>query len=568
MSSKISLPHHSFVASWKEEKVIKWLKKVNLDECIPSFEIRHIDGAKLLELTEQKLFTYQDMKIKHRKQIAKCVQECKSQASNAKRIAKNLKHGQGSSHSHSSETNGNYDSEDDFDDWGSDFEDSDDEVVSEESLEVNNNSIIPPSPECESKSSGSSPIHEIPREKTIPKPPDISIVPKSVAESIITRNSNQTTCVSRPPLKRPPSQPPPPPVSQVLSQEEPQEDYEIPIVSSSASVNVSSLSLQQNTVNQTTVIETYEIVEAPEENYEIVDPPMNSSIMSEKPLLPPRHIKCPGSVSPPPLPQKPLKLKENLLGNERIDGVKTFCRPKLPIKPNNDYPAESSPPTTSPNIGFISSLMGRRSSTPTSSPKTQHKGNVDNFSTSPSNMKFLSGSHSSLSSSSDKDGDVKKTMPLPPLPPRSVLNALEETAQNMATRPLPPVPTSKSDDKLNEILEQDIQSYPWFHEIEREYAETAVKKLNEPGSFVVRPSKRAGKENPYSLTVLHESKLFHLNVRQRSDNTYALGKEKEKEKTFSTVAELIVYHQNEPILLKNRGEPAGKTKLCKYPEKT
>ncbi|GFY35600.1 uncharacterized protein TNCV_197001 [Trichonephila clavipes] len=67
MTEKISLPHPLTVYRWKEEKVIKWLKRVNLEDCIPAFEIRRIDGPKLLELTEQKLFTYQDLKIKHRK---------------------------------------------------------------------------------------------------------------------------------------------------------------------------------------------------------------------------------------------------------------------------------------------------------------------------------------------------------------------------------------------------------------------------------------------------------------------------------------------------------------------
>ncbi|GFR25841.1 uncharacterized protein TNCT_69741 [Trichonephila clavata] len=66
MTEKISLPHPLTVSRWKEEKVIKWLKRVNLEDCIPAFEIRRIDGPKLLELTEQKLFTYQDLKIKYR----------------------------------------------------------------------------------------------------------------------------------------------------------------------------------------------------------------------------------------------------------------------------------------------------------------------------------------------------------------------------------------------------------------------------------------------------------------------------------------------------------------------
>lgn len=75
-----------------------------------------------------------------------------------------------------------------------------------------------------------------------------------------------------------------------------------------------------------------------------------------------------------------------------------------------------------------------------------------------------------------------------------------------------------------------MQSYPWYHEIERQDAEEVIKSLNESGSFLVRPSKRAGIDNPFSLTILHDEKLFHLNIRHRPDNSFALGKEKKKEK--------------------------------------
>ncbi|GFR25830.1 hypothetical protein TNCT_69712 [Trichonephila clavata] len=529
-------------------------------------------------------------------QIAKCVQECKSQASNAKRIAKTLKHNH-SSQSHSSESNEACDSWDDSDDWGSDFEDESDEddVKEEHSFsEVNNNSIIQSMPGILEKSSSNCPVlpSETLEEKFIPKPPDVPVISK-VINGVSGYKSTPINSTLRPPLKRPPSQPPPPPVSQASSHTEPQEDYEIPIIPTSTNVkdsfNFPESSFQNLHSNEATVIETYEIVQPPEENYEIVDAPLQN--MNEKPLLPPRLVKSPDSISPPPLPQKPLKLKE-ISGNERSDGVRTFSRPRLPLKSENDGQIEMIQPSTlSTNVGFISSLIGRRpSTTPTSSPKIQpkNKESTNSCSTSPVSNSILNDSISSSSSSPDKESfmtvgsssflnvgssEIKKA--LPPLPPRGVVGVVpvistsEETVQNMATRPLPPVPVPKSEEKsLNNKQPLDIQQYAWFHEMERENAEAAVRKLNEAGSFVVRPSKRAGKDNPYSLTVLHEDKLFHLNIRQRSDNTFALGKEKEKEKTFASVAELITFHLSEPILLKNRGESAGKTILRKYPEKT
>ncbi|GFT04190.1 uncharacterized protein NPIL_600631 [Nephila pilipes] len=581
MTEKISLPHPLTVSRWKEEKVLKWLTKVNLEDCIPAFQIRHIDGPKLLELSEQKLFTYQDLKIKHRKQIAKCVQECKSQASNAKKIAKTLKHNHGSQ-SHSSESNGACDSWDDSDDWGSDFEDESDEddIKEEHSFpEVNNNSIIQSVPGTLENSSSICSVlpFETVEEKSIPKPPDVPVISKAV-NGVSGYKNTTTNSIPRPPLKRPPSQPPPPPISQTSSHTEPQEDYEIPIIPTSTNAkdcfSFPDSSFQNSCSNEATVIETYEIVQPPEENYEIVDAPLQT--MNEKPLLPPRLMKSTDSVSPPPLPQKPLKLKE-ISGNERSDGVRTFSRPKLPLKSENDGQVEVTQQSTlSTNVGFISSLIGRRSSTtPTSSPKTQHKSKevTNSFATSPVSNSIINDSLSSTSSSPDREcssPEIKKA--LPPLPPRGVapvVSTSEDTVQNMATRPLPPVPVPKSEENsLNNKQPLDIQQYPWFHEMEREDAEAAVRKLNEAGSFVVRPSKRAGKDNPYSLTVLHEDRLFHLNIRQRADNTFALGKEKEKEKTFASVVELITFHLSEPILLKNRGESAGKTILRKYPEKT
>ncbi|KAF8767576.1 hypothetical protein HNY73_020512 [Argiope bruennichi] len=283
---------------------------MHLEDCIPAFEIRHIDGPKLLELTEQKLFTYQDLKIKHRKslelielnfpnryldlqkdkllhifcvaqeyldvdwtnvkyylrrQIAKCVQECKSQASNAKRIAKTLKHSQ-SSHSHTSESNGTCDSWDDSDDWGSDFEDeeSDDEVKIEHSpSEVNNNSIIQSLPGVLEKPSNTSPVltSNSSEEKSIPKPPDVPVISK-VVNGVSNYKSNNTNSIPRPPLKRPPSQPPPPPVTQASSHIEPQEDYEIPIVPTSTNSKECfsfSGSFQNSLSGESAVIETYEI---------------------------------------------------------------------------------------------------------------------------------------------------------------------------------------------------------------------------------------------------------------------------------------------------------------------
>lgn len=524
-----------------------------------------------------------------RRQIAKCVQECKSQASNAKRIARSIKNRQGSQ-SGTTDTNGDYYSGDDSDGWGSDFDDEsdDEEQNASQVCELNNNTIIQPSINAsEQTSSIIASSEKSTLEKFIPKPPDVPVIPAVINGPVIRKICSQTNCIPRPPVKRPPGQPPPPPVLQVPSQDQEQEDYEIPIVST-APIKRENSELSDSSfhsvISSDFAAETYELIEPPEETYEMVDAPSSSNHI-EKPVLPPRIPLSSGTVSPPPpLPQKPKKLKDNMLVHERPEGIRTFTRPKPPMKIEGE--SESIHSSSVSNIGFIGTLIGRRSSNTSpasSSPKVLHKNSNDGSLSSSHSVVSSSDGFSSRSSSPDKDAlhtvgrssfvmassstlDIKKTSPLPPLPTRGA-PVSDETAQNMATRPLPPVPMPKEEKSISSSQE-GLQSHPWFHEIERQAAEEVVKGLNESGSFVVRPSKRAGADNPYSLTIFHDEKLFHLNIRRRPDDTFALGKEKKKEKTFLSVADLISFHQAEPILLTSRGEPAGKTVLSKFPEKS
>jgi hypothetical protein len=77
-----------------------------------------------------------------------------------------------------------------------------------------------------------------------------------------------------------------------------------------------------------------------------------------------------------------------------------------------------------------------------------------------------------------------------------------------------------------------LQDYPWFHSVEREHAEALLMTQDQDGAYLVRESKRAGKSNPFTLTVFHNGRVFHLNIRKRFDGLYALGKEKPREKVY------------------------------------
>lgn len=128
----------------------------------------------------------------------------------------------------------------------------------------------------------------------------------------------------------------------------------------------------------------------------------------EKPLLPPRVPLSTGAASPPPpLPQKPKKIRDTSLSIERPDGIRTFSRPKPLPNLEVDIEVVHSPPATNP--GIFSTLIGRRSSnTPSSSPKIQHrsKDSVDGTLSSSHSVISSSDGLSSRSSSPDKDGNL------------------------------------------------------------------------------------------------------------------------------------------------------------------
>lgn len=132
-------------------------------------------------------------------------------------------------------------------------------------------------------------------------------------------------------------------------------------------------------------------------------------------MLPPRIPLSSGTVSPPPpLPQKPKKLRESLLIQDRLDGVKSFTRPKPLAKVESE--TESVQPAQISNIGFIGTLMGRRNTSPfssssttssslSSSPKTSHKSVNDTVLSSSHSVVSSTDNLSSRSSSPDKDGN-------------------------------------------------------------------------------------------------------------------------------------------------------------------
>lgn len=631
----LKLPSYYLVQSWEKQQVLNWLKNCQLDDCIPAFESREINGPALLELTEEKLFTFQDVKIKRRVQLTKCVNECKSQAMQAKEFVNSMRKPlqQKIKAARNLQVAAD-DQENDFDCWD-DFDDDDEE---EEEHELQHSSEIPgksnsprlndpnsPEPSVHNNevcvdpvvssvlSSGSEQYADnIQSSSSLPaEAPDLSAQKKSQSTVTTLNKSSDKPSLPKPPstlpsaknfqrahiprsvpLKRPPSQPPPPPIPQIPRPVSVQEDYEIPINSSLVVSSVPQASLPlSSTVNKTCKFpppcppaksesqETYEVVQPPEENYEVVSADstfmLPSSFPTIRPTIPPR-VNGSQIPNPPPLPEKPRKLQEvssvSAPSSKKDYGAsseKQFSQKKI----YDETLSSASNSTNSSGVlaSLLSGFRDAKQGSSTSFTRSPEQYNSDSLppsayqssraSTPDKNTAEVSPV-GSLHSSKDKlsstivDGSSQSTM-LSSLPIPPVFSVDDGGVLN---RPLPPVPSAAS-------RSTPLPEHAWFHDISREAAEEKLLRLSQDGAYIVRPSKRAGQENPYTLTMLHDGKIFHLNIRLRSDGMYSLGREKPREKAFPSVADLIIFHQKEPILLTSKGEPAGKAILCITAEK-
>ncbi|CAN7990369.1 unnamed protein product [Ixodes hexagonus] len=365
--------------------------------------------------------------------------------------------------------------------------------------------------EASSYASGSSgSIQPTTIKRAIPKPPDGPALPKPPEGRPILRPG------TRPPVKRPPSQPPPPPVHPErapTSSSDTSEDYEVPISHHPSirgylpSYKPALSPKPPSTEDDSEDNREYAHVESFGEggDYEVVG---ESVWQPPAPVLP---VAGQGAQQ--------LPLPPRLVGQQGPP----MRPPPLPTKP-----ARMKEPSAGVSLSSKFEQMAlNRGGPPTSL--------ADN-STGPS--------------SSRKNYEDTSTL-----------------AITISKRPLPPVPMcSQAPTAPPVLLEQQntLEGYHWFHNIEREDVDSYLNDLGN-GAYLVRVSRRGGDNNPYTLSIYYQDRLFHLNIRRRSDSTYALGTEKPLEKSFPSILELIEYHQQEPIILTSRGRPAGQTTLTVSP---
>uniref|UniRef100_A0A8C1TQ97 Lymphocyte cytosolic protein 2-like n=1 Tax=Cyprinus carpio TaxID=7962 RepID=A0A8C1TQ97_CYPCA len=102
---------------------------------------------------------------------------------------------------------------------------------------------------------------------------------------------------------------------------------------------------------------------------------------------------------------------------------------------------------------------------------------------------------------------------------------------------------------------QDMDPAWYVGQVSRGEAESCLRRVNRDGTFLVRDSSNRSSNQPYTLVVLYQDKVYNIQIR-RNHNGFMLGTGlKASEQTFDRVSDIIGQHKHMPLLLidaKNR----------------
>nr|XP_055027010.1 B-cell linker protein isoform X6 [Misgurnus anguillicaudatus] len=102
----------------------------------------------------------------------------------------------------------------------------------------------------------------------------------------------------------------------------------------------------------------------------------------------------------------------------------------------------------------------------------------------------------------------------------------------------------------------------------RRTAEDALIRMGKDGSFLLRKSSGVDAQQPYTLVVFYNGRVYNIPVRYiASSKQFALGKEKQGEDRFCSVSDIVENHQKNPlVLVDSQSNTKDFTKL-RYPVK-
>ncbi|KAM9810553.1 SH2 domain-containing protein 6 [Neosynchiropus ocellatus] len=311
----------------------------------------------------------------------------------------------------------------------------------------------------------------------------------------------------------------------------------------------------------------------------------------EPPPIPSRHVKENiymddlSALAPPPWPIKPLKSRKQSEMDEISKTAPDISRSDKPrgarVTPS---PAVSSPPNSIADEDVYMDPDKQADDElylePVDSPPVCQGVKVMPQDYSQSSAPWLKPpvprAHSNSSLPSFKvakpvNFDVRRTtfpLVLPPAP-----NFKPPLPQNL--KPLGSVKRNKDDskseassDSSGQIKLPDNEVKEWFAgNCSRKQAEDHLLGVNMDGAFLIRKSSNQCGQQPFTLVVLLQQKVFNIPIRLLEETqSYVLGKEGKKiEEKFSNLQELIFHHQKNHLHLIDSKSQAKHTTFLTQP---
>ncbi|XP_043078068.1 lymphocyte cytosolic protein 2a [Puntigrus tetrazona] len=141
-------------------------------------------------------------------------------------------------------------------------------------------------------------------------------------------------------------------------------------------------------------------------------------------------------------------------------------------------------------------------------------------------------------------------------PSRSLPAQLQEAMSDRRRSSRAPPPQADAGGK------KDMDPAWYLGQVSRGQAESCLRRVNRDGTFLVRDSSNRSSNQPYTLVVLYQDKVYNIQIRRNHDG-FMLGTGLKSSEAFERVSDIINQHKHTPLLLidaKNR--EAGQQNQC------
>nr|XP_019963333.1 PREDICTED: lymphocyte cytosolic protein 2 [Paralichthys olivaceus] len=103
----------------------------------------------------------------------------------------------------------------------------------------------------------------------------------------------------------------------------------------------------------------------------------------------------------------------------------------------------------------------------------------------------------------------------------------------------------------------------WYvGKVTRGQAEGSLKRVHKDGAYLVRDSTRQLDNQPFTLMVFYQDKVYNIQIRQHNQN-FQLGTGLKMQESFSSVSDIIAHYSQSPLLLINaKDRSSGQQNQC------